>query len=247
MSKSTKSTNQITKIAGRSRKYSQNVATVNSKIANNQTVDVTTAIEILNSLEAPKFKNGATLELHVKLNIDPTKSDQLVRGSVVLPHGTGKVVRIAAFVSPENETEAKNAGAEFVGGDDLVEEIKKKGKVEFDIAVAEPAMMKKLAPIARVLGVAGVMPNPKTQTVGDNVVEMISTIMKGKVDFKNDKTGNVHISCGKLYSTFEVKALVENVEAALDSLQKTKPEVIKKKFILKAFLASSQSPSIRII
>ncbi len=246
MSKS-KNNNQVTKIAGRSRKYSQNVATVNSKVPANEAVDVSTAIEILNSLEAPKFKNGATLELHVKLNIDPTKSDQLVRGSVVLPHGTGKVIRIAAFVSPENEADAKNAGAELVGGDELVEDIKKKGKVEFDVAIAEPAMMKKLAPIARVLGVAGVMPNPKTQTVGDNVVEMISTIMKGKVDFKNDKTGNVHISCGKLYTTFDPKSLVENVEASLDALQKTKPEAIKKKFILKAYLATSQSPSIRVI
>jgi large subunit ribosomal protein L1 len=247
MSKSEKNNTKVSKIAGRSLKYSQNVATINSKVPANQAVDVATAVELLSSLEAPKFKNGATLELHLKLNIDSTKSDQLVRGSVVLPHGTGKEVRIAAFVSPENEAEAKKAGAVLVGGDELVEDIKKKGKVEFDVAIAEPAMMKKLAPIARVLGVAGVMPNPKTQTVGDNVVEMISTILKGKVDYKNDKTGNVHVSCGKLYSTFELKSLIENVEAAIDSVQRNKPEAIKKKFVLKAFLATSQSPSIRVI
>jgi large subunit ribosomal protein L1 len=133
----------------------------------------------------------------------------------------------------------------MVGGEDLVEKIKKDQKVNFDKAVAEPAMMKNLAAIARVLGVAGVMPNPKTETVGPNVAEMIAKIKAGKVDFKNDKNGNLHMLVGKVNKSFDTAKLVDNVEAALQAVRNSKPEAIKKKFILKAYLSSTVSPSIR--
>jgi large subunit ribosomal protein L1 len=242
-----KKTDSINKLSNRSKKYSQNLATINEKIAGRDTLEVTEAVEILQSLNQPGYKDGASLELHINLNINPTKSDQLVRDSVTLPHGTGKKVVVAAFVTPEKEAEAKKAGADLIGGEDLVEKIKKDQKVSFDKAVAEPAVMKNLAAIARILGVAGVMPNPKTETVGPNIADMISKIKAGKVDFKNDKTGNLHILCGKLNNSFDTQKLTENVEVALQAVRQAKPEAIKKKFILKAYLSTSLSPSIRII
>jgi large subunit ribosomal protein L1 len=231
----------------KSKRHVKNLALVATATKKSQILEIKDAVELLSSLEQPKFKDGVTLELHVKLNINPTKSDQLVRSSVVLPHGTGKHVKIAAFVTDAKAAEAKKAGAEIVGGDELIEEIKKSEKINFDIAVAEPEMMKKLPVIARILGVAGVMPNPKTNTVGEDVTAMIEPLMKGKINFKNDKTGNIHVICGKLNAKFTPEQLVENVKEALAAVEKSKPEVIKKKFVLTAHLATSMSPSIRII
>ena len=159
--------------AKKSKKYNANLAKIAEATKGKEILEVTEAVELLQSLEMPNFKNGSTIELHYKLNINPTKSDQLVRGSVVLPHGTGKQIKIAAFVSADKEVEAKKAGADVIGGEELIEEIKKSGKLEFDIAIAEPSMMSKLPVIARVLGVAGMMPNPKNGTVGDDNKGMI--------------------------------------------------------------------------
>jgi large subunit ribosomal protein L1 len=231
-----------------SKKYRANLAKLNEQLEQKQAkiLSAQEAVDLLFAFEQPNFKEGPTVELHAKLNINPTKSDQLVRGSVVMPHGTGKKVRIAAFVSPENVERAKKAGAEVVGSEDLIEEIKNSGKVDFDIAIAQPEMMKKMPAIARILGTAKVMPNPRTGTVGDNIEEMLQTILAGKVDYRNDKTGNVHIICGKINSNFDATKILENVQAAINSLEKAKPEVIKKKYILSMHLASSLSPSIQI-
>ncbi|MGL4758402.1 MAG: 50S ribosomal protein L1 [Patescibacteria group bacterium] len=239
------STKKINKIQGKSKKYSANADIINAE-TNNGVVSVEKAIETLQKLEAPKFKDGPSVELHVKLNINATKSDQLVRASVVLPHGTGKSVRIAAFVTPENEALAKKLGATKVGGEELINEIKESGKIDFDIAIAQPEIMKLLPPIARTLGTAGVMPNPKTGTVGDDIEDIIKTILAGKVDFKNDKSGNVHILVGKLNTKFDTNKLVENINSAIESIEKAKPEVIKKKYIVSAHIASTMSPSIRV-
>jgi large subunit ribosomal protein L1 len=239
-------TNQtINKIKGRSKKYSSNVAKI-AELTKNELVSIQKAVETLYSLEHPNFKDGSSVELHVKLNINPTKSDQFVRGNLVLPNGTGKKITIAAFVTEGNIEVAKKAGANIVGSDELIEEIKNSGKINFDIAIAEQEMMKKLPAIARLLGTAGVMPNPKTGTVGDNIEEMIALIKKGKVDFKNDKSGNIHILCGKLNSDFNIDKIVENVTAAFEAVEKSKPEAVKKKFIVSAYLACSMSPSIKI-
>jgi large subunit ribosomal protein L1 len=230
-----------------SKKYRANLAKIQTAMAGKPTLAVETAISTLFGLDQPKFADGAMVELHVRLNINPTKTDQLVRSSVVLPHGTGKKVRIAAFVTPENVEAAKKAGATLVGSEDLIDKIKESQKIDFDIAIAQPEMMKKLPVIARLLGTAGVMPNPKTGTVGDNIVEIINLIKAGKVDYKNDKTGNLHIPCGKINTEFSEEKILANVQAALDSVEKSKPEAVKKKFIVSAYLATSQSPSIRII
>lgn len=232
-----------------SKKYRANLEKLNSKLAEVQskTLSVEDAVNLLFDFEQPNFKDGPTVELHAKLNINPTKSDQLVRGSVVMPNGTGQKVKIAAFVTPQNVDRAKKAGAEIVGGEELIEEIKNSSKIDFDIAIAEPEMMKKLPPIARILGTAKVMPNPRTGTVGENIEEMIQTIQAGKVDYRNDKTGNVHIICGKINSNFDQSKIVENVKAAISSLEKAKPEAVKKKYILSMHLASSLSPSVQVV
>jgi large subunit ribosomal protein L1 len=239
---------KIIKLNNRSRKYSANFALIQDAIKSNKTevFSVESAVKTILSLEQPAFKDGSSLEIHFKLNINPTKSDQLVRNSVVLPNGTGKKVIVAAFVNPENADAAKRAGADIVGAEDLIEEIKQSGKVNFDKAIAEPDMMKKLPAIARILGTAGVMPNPKLGTVGTNIEEMIKIIKAGKVDFRNDKTGNVHFLIGKINKSFSEEQLIANVKSAIDAIEKCKPEVIKKKYIQSIHLASTMSPSLRV-
>jgi len=237
---------KITKLQGRSKKYSVNALRIKETLKDKTILTIPEAVDLLFSLEQPAFKDGQSVELHCKLAIDSTKSDQLVRSSVVLPNGTGRKVVVAAFVNSENVDKAKKAGADIVGSDDLVEKIKTDGKINFDKAIAEPEMMKKLAAIARILGVAGVMPNPKTGTVGSDIAGMIKTIKAGKVDFKNDKSGNLHFVCGKINKQFSPAKIVENIEAIVDSIEKAKPEAIKKKYILTIHLTSTISPSIRV-
>ncbi len=235
-----------TKLRKRSKKYSNNYYKIQNALEGKEVMDISEACKLLFELEKPNYKDGPSVELHIKLNINPTKSDQLVRSSVVLPHGTGKKIRIAAFVEGDKVKEAKDAGADLVGSDDLIEDIKKTGSIDFDKAVAQPAMMKKLPAIARILGVAGVMPNPKTGTVGENIKEIIETIKAGKVDFKNDKTGNIHFSCGKINSNFDPNKIEENVKKSIEAIEKAKPEAVKKKYINTIHLATTLSPSIRI-
>ncbi len=239
---------KIIKLTNRSKKYSANFALVQTAIKSNKSeiFSVENAVKLILTLENPAFKTGPSMELHVKLNINPTKSDQLVRSSVTLPNGTGKNVIVAAFVNPENEDAAKKAGADIVGAEDLIAEILKNGKVNFEKAIAEPDMMRKLAPIARILGTAGVMPNPKMGTVGTNIAEMIKLIKAGKVDFRNDKTGNVHFAVGKINAEFDEAKLVQNIKSAIEAIEKSKPETIKKKFVQSVHLCSSMSPSIRV-
>lgn len=239
---------KIIKLNNKSKKYSANFAKIQEVLKSKklEILSVEDAVTTLLSLQQPTFKNGTSVEIHFKLNINATKSDQLVRSSVTMPNGTGKKVIVAAFVNPENVDIAKKAGADIVGSEDLIDQIKKDGKVSFDKAVAEPDMMKKLPVIARILGTAGVMPNPKMGTVGTNLSEMINLIKSGKVDYRNDKTGNVHFIVGKVNSEFDAPKLIENIKTAIDSIEKNKPEVIKKKFISSIHLCTSMSPSIRI-
>jgi large subunit ribosomal protein L1 len=232
---------------GRSKKYSLNIIKIEEtlKAKNSTTLPINEAVDLLMNLEQPNFKNGTSLEIHFKLAINPTKSDQFTRGSLVLPHGTGKEVKVVAFVNPENVSIAKSAGAFKAGGDDLIEELKTSQKIDFDIAIAEPEMMKKLPVIARLLGTAGCMPNPKTGTVGINIEEMIKLIKAGKVDFKNDKSANIHFGIGKLNKDFSPEKLIENIEAAIEGVEKSKPSAVKR-FITSIHLATSMSPSVRI-
>ncbi len=200
------------------------------------------ALEIVKKLTTTKF--DASIEVHFRLGINTKKGDQQVRGAVSLPNGTGKTVKVAAFVSPENEKAVKAAGADFVGGDDLVAEIKKTEKTDFGVAIAEPAMMKNLAVIAKILGTRGLMPSPKNDTVTTNPAKAVEELKKGKISFKNDDTANVHTVIGKV--SFDTKKLMENYEVLLDTIRKSKPAASKGTFIKNISLSSSMSKGVKV-
>lgn len=207
-----------------------------------KTYSIEEALEIVKKLTKTKF--DASVEVHFRLGINTKKGDQQVRGAVSLPNGTGKTVKVAAFVSPENEKAAKAAGADFVGGDELIAEIKKTEKTDFQVAIAEPLMMKNLAVIAKILGTRGLMPSPKNDTVTTNPAKTIEELKKGKISFKNDDTANVHTVIGKV--SFETKKLVENYQTLLDTLKKAKPASSKGSFIKNISIASSMSAGVKV-
>jgi len=200
------------------------------------------ALEIVRKLTKTKF--DASVEVHFRLGINTKKGDQQVRGAVSLPNGTGKTVKIAAFVSPENEKAVKAAGADFVGSDELIAEIKKTEKTDFQVAIAEPLMMKNLAVIAKILGTRGLMPSPKNDTVTTNPVKTVEELKKGKISFKNDDTANVHTVIGKM--SFDNKKLIENYAALLEVIRKSKPTASKGTFIKNVSIASSMSAGVRV-
>lgn len=212
------------------------------KIENGKAYSMEEAIKLVKETAPLKF--DATIEAHANLGIDPKKGDQIVRASVDLPHGSGKKVRIAAFVSDADTKKAKDAGADVVGGEALIEEIKKTGKCDFDIAVTVPDMMKSLAAIARVLGQKGLMPNPKTGTIGTDIVKMIEELKKGKVSFKNDDTSNVHLALGK--ASYTEDQLKENFLAFVDALKKAKPQNMKGTYIKSVHLSSTMGPGVKV-
>ena len=199
------------------------------------------AVAIAKQSSTTKF--DASIELHLHLGIDPKKADQVVRGTVVLPHGTGKTVRIAAFVSAALEAEAKAAGAVIVGGQALIDEIKKTQKTDFDVAVATPDMMKNLAGIAKVLGTRGLMPNPKNDTVTPNPAKTITELTKGKVAYRSDDGGNVHQVIGRV--SFPESELAANAAVFMDAIKKGKPAETKGSYLLSATLTTSMGPGIR--
>ncbi|MFA5128804.1 MAG: 50S ribosomal protein L1 [Patescibacteria group bacterium] len=192
----------------------------------------------------PKEKFDAGVEVHIKLGIDPKKGDQLVRGTLVLPHGIGKTKKIAAFVEPALEKEAKEAGAEIVGGEDLIKEIKSSERANFEIAVATPTMMAKLAQIAKILGPKGLMPNPKTETVNPNIKKIIGELKKGKINFKNDDGGNIHQLLGKV--SYDKEKLLENLTAFVEAVKKAKPAAAKGVYIQTAVLCTTMGPGIKL-
>lgn len=213
-----------------------------AKVDANKVYSIDEAVKLAKETFGVKF--DATIEVHANLGIDTKKTEQQVRATVVLPHGTGKTKTIAAFVSAEKEKDAKEAGADFIYGEEEIKKIKDTGKIEFEVAVTTPDMMPKLASIAKVLGPKGLMPNPKTDTVGPNIKKMIEELKKGKVTFKNDDTANIHQSIGK--SSFSQDQLKENLNAFLDALKKAKPATAKGTFIKNLVLSSTMGPAIKL-
>jgi len=201
------------------------------------------AIEFTKKLSKTKF--DASVEIHVRLGIDPKKGDQQIRTAVSLPHGTGKTVRVAAFVSPDKEAEVKAAGADIVGGEELIAEIKKTEKTDFAVAVAEPAMMKNLAQIAKILGTRGLMPSPKNETVSMNPAKTVQELKKGKISFKNDDTGNVHAIIGEV--SFDSRQLADNFAVIIDTLKKIKPAKAKGVYLRNISLSSSMGPGVKVV
>jgi len=207
-----------------------------------QTYPIEQAIELTKKLSKTKF--DASVEVHFRLGINPKKGDQQIRSTVSLPHGTGKTIKVAAFVSEEKIKEVKEAGADYAGGEDLIAEIKKTEKTDFQVAVAEPAMMKNLGQIAKILGTRGLMPSPKNETVTPNPVKAVTELKKGKISFKNDDTGNVHAIIGKV--SFDLKKLLENFAVILEAIKKAKPTGAKGIYMKNISLSSSMGPGVKV-
>lgn len=219
----------------RSKRYQQAVAQVQA----GKSYSLPEAISTVKQFPAPKFTPTVTLSF--RLGVDPRKSDQMVRGSVSLPHGTGKNVRVAVFAQGAAAEAAKAAGAEFVGYEDLIKKVQE-GFTDFDSAIATPDAMTEVRKIARVLGPRGLMPNPKTGTVTDDTAKAVREVKAGRVDFKLDKNGNVSGTIGK--SSFESAQLEENARAFVDSVVRAKPATAKGNYIQAVTLAASMLPGI---
>lgn len=199
------------------------------------------ALAVIKDTAFAKFDE--TVEVHMSLGVDPRHADQMVRGTIVLPHGTGKAMRVAVIAAGEKIKDAEAAGAEIVGGDDLVERIAG-GFLEFDALVATPDMMKGVGRLGKVLGPRGLMPNPKTGTVTFDVVKAIKEIKAGKVEYRVDKTGIIHAPVGKV--SFGVEKLTENAKALIDAVQKAKPSSAKGRYVKAIYMASTMGPSVNI-
>ena len=223
------------------KKHGKKYNAIAEKIDSSKAYEIDEAVQILKDNVKSGFDE--TVEVHMFLGVDPKHADQVVRGNVVLPHGTGQKVRILAFAKGANVDAAKAAGAEFVGGDDLVEKIQG-GWLDFDKVVATPDMMPVIGKVARVLGPRGLMPNPKTGTVTPNIAKAIEELNAGKVSFRVDKGANVHGSVGKI--SFAASKMVDNIKALLSAVVKAKPAAAKGEYVKGAYLATTMSPSLAL-
>jgi len=211
------------------------------KIERDKRYALAEAIDLVKESAGAKFDE--TTEVAIRLGVDPRKSDQMVRGTVMLPHGTGKSVRVLVFAKGEKELEAREAGADFVGADDLVEKIQG-GWLEFDKAVATPDMMGLVGRIAKILGPRGMMPNPKVGTVTVNIKETIGDLKKGKVEFRTDKGANLHVPVGKV--SFEPEKLLENIVSLIDTVKRMKPAASKGQYMRNMVISSTMGPGVKI-
>ena len=221
----------------RSKKYRE----ASEKIDRNNLYTANEAIALVKSM--PEYKFDQTVEAVLRLNVDPRKADQLVRGSVNLPNGTGKTAKVLVFARGPKATEALEAGADIVGDDDLVQKVAD-GFLDFDSVVATPDMMGKVGRLGRVLGPRGLMPNPKTGTVTMDVTKAIKDIKGGKVDFRVDKNGNLSVLIGKL--SFTEQALDENFKAVADEIKRLKPSTVKGRYVTKATITSTMNPGVPV-
>ena len=221
----------------RSKRYKQAVALVQA----GKSYSLTDAISTVKGFPAPKFTPTVTLSFH--LGVDPRKSDQMVRGSVSLPHGTGRNVRVVVFAQGAAAEAARAAGAEFVGYEDLIAKVQG-GFTDFDSAIATPDAMTEVRKIARVLGPRGLMPNPKTGTVTDDTAKAVKECKAGRVEFKIDKAANLHVPCGKF--SFPTESIEANGRAVIEAIVRSRPPAAKGRFIETVTLSSTYSPGIRI-
>ena len=221
---------------------SKRIKTIQEKIDTVKDYDIEEAIELLKS--APKVKFNESVDLSINLGIDATKSDQGVRGSSTLPHGIGKNMNVVAFADGEDEKAAKDAGADIVGFEDLIDQVKKDKDLVADIVVATPDCMKKMGQLGRILGPKNLMPNPKEGTVTKNIAEAVSKAKKGQIRYKNDKAGIIHTIIGKL--DFDTKKLADNVASLISDLNKSKPSSAKGKYMKNITISSTMGPGIRV-
>ena len=222
-------------------KVSKKRKAANEKVDRERLYSVAEAMDVVKQVNTTKF--DASVDVHVRLGVDPRKADQAIRGTVTLPNGTGKTKRVLAFVTPDKEEEAKAAGADFVGLDELVAKIQG-GWTDFDVAVAMPQTMAKVGRIGRVLGPRGLMPNPKTGTVTPNIASAISDVKGGKISFRVDKYGIIHSSIGRV--SFSPEKLAQNAQELLGTLVKMKPSSAKGTYMKSVTVASTMSPGIKV-
>ena len=220
-----------------SRRQTKNVEIVKNRVYTN----LEEAINVLKQTATTKFIES--VELHANLNIDPRYADQQLRTTVTLPHGIGKQLTIAVLTNEENFDEARTAGADLIGNEDLIENIIN-GNIEFDLLISTPNMMPKLAKLGRVLGPKGLMPSPKSGTVSSTLHETITEFKKGKFEYKADKTGIIHVNFGK--SDFAENQLVENLQALYNSIEKNRPSGVKGKYFKSLFICTTMGPSIKL-
>ncbi|MCK5494253.1 MAG: 50S ribosomal protein L1 [Candidatus Omnitrophica bacterium] len=200
------------------------------------------ALEILNSM--PKVKFDETIEISGKLGADPKQSEQMVRGSVKLPHGIGKDVKVLVFCEPEQEAEAKAAGADYIGSKELIDKILKEGWVDFDCCISIPSMMRLVSRLGKFLGPRGLMPSPKIGTVTENIAYAVKESKQGKIDFRMDKSGCIHVGVGKI--SFTKDAQKDNIVAFVKALEDARPPSVKGVFVHDLFVSTTMSPSLKI-
>lgn len=222
-------------------KLTKNQKAVASKIEAGKAYTLKEASQLVKDITTTKF--DASVDIDVRLGVDPRKANQMVRGVVSLPHGTGKVTRVLALCTPDQEAAAKEAGADYVGLDEYLEKIKG-GWTDVDVIITMPALMGKLGPLGRILGPRGLMPNPKSGTVTMDVAKAVKEVKQGKIDFKVDKTGIVHTSIGKV--SFSADAIRENAKEFIDTIIKLKPSAAKGTYIKSLYLSSTMSKGIKI-
>lgn len=224
-----------------SKKRSKRYQEAAKLVTENKGYTISEAVETMKSFPAPKFDPTVTVSFH--LTVDPRKSDQMVRGSVALPHGTGKNVRVLVFAKGEAAKAAEEAGAEYVGFEDLIKKVQD-GFVDFDTAIATPDAMTEVRKVARVLGPRGLMPNPKTGTVTDDTAKAVKEVKAGRVDYKVDKNANISAAVGKL--SFNNEAIGENIKALVESVVKARPASAKGAYIASATIACAMCPGLTV-
>ena len=222
-------------------KLSKKQKETRDKVDSNSIYSLSDASSLVKKISTTKF--DSSVDLAIRLGVDPKKANQMIRGVVSLPHGTGKLLRVLALVTPDKELEAKEAGADFIGLDEYLQKIKD-GWTDVDVIVTMPSVMGKLGPLGKVLGPRGLMPNPKTGTVTMDIKKAVTDVKGGKIDFKVDKNGIIHASIGK--ASFDAKKIEDNANELLKTVQKMRPSSIKGTYIKSIFMSSTMSPSIRI-
>jgi len=222
-------------------KLTKNQKLAQVKLDKEKLYSLTEASSLVKEITTTKF--DASIDLDVRLGVDPRKSNQMVRGVVSLPHGTGKETRVLVLCTPDKEAEAKEAGADFVGLDDFVEKIKA-GWTDMDVIITMPSVMGKVGQLGRILGPRGLMPNPKSGTVTMEIGKAVKEVKQGKIDFKVDKSGIIHASIGKV--SFEPQKIVENAKEFISIVNKLKPAAAKGTYIRSVFISSTMSPGVKI-
>ncbi len=228
-------------MAKRGKKYRKALELVDRK----KTYTVEEAVDLLKKMaEVTQRGFDETVELAMRLNVDPKYADQMVRGSVVLPNGLGKPIKVLVLAEGEEAKKAEEAGADYVGGENLINKILKEEWIDYDVVIATPEIMPKVAKLGRILGPRGLMPSPKTGTVTRNVEQAIRDAKKGRVEFKVDKAGNIHMPVGKI--SFDKEKLLENIYAAIDAVVRARPPGAKGQYVKSITLSTTMSPGIKV-